>query len=201
MKKLSILLLFAFAICYSQDNCIKIQHSYYTSYYDTILKIPIQTTYSYTLRNQSNDYKRTQFTLDKDVPRRFQLTTNINSKLYDKGHLSPNDDFRFDSIAQKESMYYTNQCPQVKELNRGVWKGIENYVRLKGQYIDPKDSLIVKTGVISTNRIPEFFWKCIFYKNNKECFLCPNNKLSLHSKVITNYRIPYDSLILKVKMR
>ena len=187
-------------LTYSQNNLIFIKHKSYCIWYDTILKIPIQANYNFTYKNLGDQYKRTQFTLDKNIPREYQSTKSINTKIYDRGHLCPNDDFRFDSISQKESMYYTNQAAQVKELNRGVWKGIENYVRLKGKFIAPKDSMIIRTGVITTSRIPDFFWKCIEYKNSKECFICANKKELTTNKVITTYKINIDSMRIKYKI-
>ena len=195
-----VLIFLTSALTFAQDNIIFIQHKSYCIYYDTILKLPIQANYTFTLKNLGDQYKRTQFTLDKNVPKNLQSTKSINTKIYDRGHLCPNDDFRFDSLSQRESMYYTNQAPQVKELNRGVWKGIENYVRLKGKFISLKDSMIIKTGVISTSRIPDFFWKCIVYKNSKECFICANKKELTTNKVITTYKINIDSLRIKYKV-
>lgn len=197
---ISILIFLTSGLTFSQNNLIFIQHKSYCIWYDTILQIPIQANYSFTYKNLGDQYKRSQFTLDKNVPRQLQSTKSINSKIYDRGHLCPNDDFRFDSLSQKESMYCTNQAPQAKELNRGVWKGIENYVRLKGKFIDPTDSLVIKTGVISTSGIPDFFWKCIVYKNSKECFICANKKELTTNKVITTYKINIDSLRIKYKV-
>ena len=39
---------------------------------------------------------------------------------YDRGHLAPAGDMKWDVQAMKESFYYSNISPQLPQLNRGV---------------------------------------------------------------------------------
>ena len=104
--------------------------------------------------------------------------SNLNKGLkgkqntYDKGHLSPADDFRNDNISELESMYYTNVAPQNSEFNEVEWRALENFVRKTAmQY----DTLIVTTGCITTSKIvkglyvPDFYWKKIIIKSTQNC--------------------------------
>lgn len=85
--------------------------------------------------------------------------------------MSPADDFRADSVAENESMYYTNIAPQVSEFNQVEWRTLENYVRsLAVKY----DTIIVTTGCITTTKIikglyiPDYYWKQIIIKARKD---------------------------------
>ena len=48
---------------------------------------------------------------------------------YDKGHLSPFEDFGDDAVASDESFFMTNMMPQVAANNRGIWRSLEGNVR------------------------------------------------------------------------
>jgi endonuclease G len=93
--------------------------------------------------------------------------------------------------AVKESDYFTNICPQNKEMNNGVWHQIENLARklavrydsvqiVCGPIFDPR-----KTETIGPNhvRIPDSFFKAILIKKqdgyHSIAFICPNNSDSV----------------------
>jgi DNA/RNA endonuclease G (NUC1) len=62
---------------------------------------------------------RTTFHGDNLEPIEYQSNAAIyNASGYDKGHLSPDDDFRFNIAGESESMVYTNCAPQVPSFNR-----------------------------------------------------------------------------------
>lgn len=48
---------------------------------------------------------------------------------YDRGHMAPSADMRWDSVAMRECFYMTNMCPQRHKLNAGIWKKYEDKVR------------------------------------------------------------------------
>lgn len=49
---------------------------------------------------------------------------------YDRGHMAPAADMTFSKVAMRECHYMTNICPQSGDLNRGVWKTLEDRTRL-----------------------------------------------------------------------
>jgi endonuclease G len=48
---------------------------------------------------------------------------------YDRGHMMPAGDNRWDSVSMKESFFLSNMSPQPASFNRGIWKTLENLVR------------------------------------------------------------------------
>ena len=103
---------------------------------------------------------------------------DYKSLTYDKGHLAPNDDFRFDSISQIESMYYTNSTPQNRYLNRGTWKSLENHVRELAKLYKVE----VWTGCVYGKKysgsllVPKYYWKIVRYNGVYEAYKLPNIK-------------------------
>lgn len=48
---------------------------------------------------------------------------------YDRGHMAPAADMKWDKLAMAESFTFTNICPQVNALNAGAWKTLEEKCR------------------------------------------------------------------------
>jgi endonuclease G len=48
---------------------------------------------------------------------------------YDKGHMVPAGDMKWDEDAMSETFYMSNMCPQKPGCNRGIWKHLEEQVR------------------------------------------------------------------------
>ena len=73
------------------------------------------------------------------IPRRFMPDPNINlpqasnedyrNSGWVRGHMARRQDMKWSEQAVSESDYYTNICPQNKEMNNGVWHQIENLAR------------------------------------------------------------------------
>lgn len=47
---------------------------------------------------------------------------DYNYSGYDRGHMAPAGDMKWDKEAMSETFYMTNICPQTKALNSGSWK-------------------------------------------------------------------------------
>lgn len=161
-------------------NVVKLEHKYYTNYYDTILKAPIYSTYLLTKYHLIENVKRSpQFYHDPMVCCQATDQDYARNGKYDKGHLSPDADFRFDSTAEHEIMYCDNTAPQISRFNRGIWKELEMHVRnICNQY----DSVTVWTGCIySTSslngiRIPSNYWKVIKYQGKYSAWMGNNQE-------------------------
>ncbi len=103
-----------------------------------------------------------------------------------RGHMARRQDMKWSEQAVKESDYFTNICPQNKEMNNGVWHQIENLARkLAIRY----DSVMIVCGpifvsntpeTIGPNRvwIPDSFFKAFLVKHQDAyhtiAFICPN---------------------------
>ncbi len=71
---------------------------------------------------------------------------------YDRGHLAPSADFRWNLKAMSESYYYSNMSPQRPELNRESWAELENLLR---EYVQARNEpLYVYTGPILKSGLP-----------------------------------------------
>ncbi len=51
---------------------------------------------------------------------------------YDRGHLLPAGDMKFDATAMKDTFYMSNMTPQPPKFNRGRWSVLENLARAWG---------------------------------------------------------------------
>lgn len=49
---------------------------------------------------------------------------------YDRGHMAPAGDMKWNRDAMKQTFYLTNICPQAKQLNTGAWKKLEEKCRV-----------------------------------------------------------------------
>lgn len=122
---------------------------------------------------------------------------------FDRGHLAPSADFRWNFTALDESYYYSNIAPQRKELNRERWSELEDLLR---QYVvQTNRPLYVVTGgilkgsllTIGPNEVavPEYFYKVALDFTHPQMpgigFIMPN---STCRKPVVGYRLPIDSV-------
>ena len=88
---------------------------------------------------------------------------------YDRGHMAPAGDMKWSGQAMDESFYFTNVCPQNRNLNRGDWKDLEEKCRALASRYDQvwiACGPIVgdaQQGRIGTNRVvvPDAFFKVL----------------------------------------
>lgn len=71
---------------------------------------------------------------------------------YDRGHMAPAADMKWDKEAMKQSFYMTNICPQAGSLNSGAWKRLEDKCRTWAQ-ID--SAIVIVCGPVTTDKITE----------------------------------------------
>jgi len=196
MKKSIILILVSFwAHLGNCQNTITVQHKYYTLEYDTVLKSPLISWYIQTTAHATSQVKIDRKTVasfhqDPLISEKYQVANDKQYSTYnavhksdslrkDKGHLSPYTAFDFDSIAARESMYYTNTAPQFSFFNEHPWERLEQYV-LKTLAL-ANDSIIVYTGCLygmekmNDVPIPDYYWKVIvLHSGELTCYLAKN---------------------------
>ncbi len=112
--------------------------------------------------------RHNRFETDSDV-RGCATVDDYRNSGYDRGHMAPAADMKWDSRAMHESFLLTNICPQDHRLNAGTWKKLEEKCRLWAQadsaiYIvcgpvltDPVDEYIGASSVV----VPKRFFKVI----------------------------------------
>ena len=121
---------------------------------------------------------------------------------YDRGHLAPAADMGWSQLTMDESFYFSNMSPQVPNLNRGLWKQLEEQVRL---WAKEDSTLLIVTGpilkdslpFIGPNKVsvPEAYYKVILdvqYPSIKAiAFVMPNASIS---GSVQDYRTTVDSV-------
>jgi len=121
---------------------------------------------------------------------------DYKSSGYDRGHMAPAADMKWDQQAMVECFYLSNMVPQVgKGMNQGIWKNLEEYVR---NWAIDRGALYVFTGpiyeggikkTIGNNKVavPSHLYKIVYDPQKAEAiaFIMPNEKLD--SEDMPNY--------------
>lgn len=136
--------------------------------------------------------KRTDdFRADTSITTGSATPADYKASGYDRGHLAPAADMQWSSETMHESFLMSNMTPQAPQLNRGMWKELEENVRKWAQNFG---EVTVVTGPvlekpsaeyssIGSNKVavPEFFYKALLSKSNNgdtimAAFIMPNKK-------------------------
>lgn len=117
---------------------------------------------------------------------------------YDRGHMAPAADMKWDAQAMAECFYLSNMVPQVgKGMNQGIWRILEDKVRdwaiSRGEiyiYTGPVyDKGTIGTKTIGKNKVavPSALFKVVFSPGDQEAiaFIMPNR--SLNTKDMPKY--------------
>ena len=141
-----------------------------------------------------------KFIPDSEVRGRQAVDDDYRNSGWDRGHLAPAADMKWSEQAMDESFYLSNISPQNGNLNRGVWKSIEELTRDNAQRYG---EILVVTGPVFTNKkglgyigdnrviIPNGFYKVLLAYDNGYTgigFYCENvagkKKLSTYARSI-----------------
>lgn len=128
---------------------------------------------------------RHSFKKDTLVPTGSAHPNDYKHSGYDRGHLKAAGDEPIDRVDCKETYYMSNITPQVPSFNRGVWRRLENYVRILAHR---SDSLYIVAGGILNDTlntlpntdicIPEHYFKVIYQYIGGEmtthCYIFPH---------------------------
>ena len=183
---------------YSVSFCENIKMSEWTIYYTTkqrqFGKLP----------------RKNNFRQDPSLNGRDAKLNHYAKSGYDRGHLVPANDMKFDTTAMSESFYMTNVVPQNPAFNRGIFRKLEKRFR---EWVNEFDSIVIITGLIKNdvteyingeNRtdiydssfipVPSLFYKVFFdiEENRAISFILPNDKSN--SSNLLDYAVPIDSL-------
>ena len=151
-----------------------ITHKGYTVSYNYDWKIPNWVAYELTDWEVEGEVPRyDRFKPDPMVPQNATATTNdYKYSGFDRGHMAPAADMKWDEQAMKESFYLSNICPQNPNLNGGVWKDLEEQVR---DLASQKGRIFVVCGPIVNNTlntigenkvvVPQAFFKVLLQED------------------------------------
>lgn len=187
------------------DSFRLLNNKYYDIIYSDCLRIPSCSKYYCIEHAQKKKLKRQAFSFvqDKRVPKPRPCTTDYTNSGYVRGHIVPSADMAFAKDAMKATFLMSNVAPMRQEFNNGVWKQIENQVRVAAEIYS---GIVILTGVAmgkcdSITRIsgeiaiPKGFWKLIYQPKQKKVirawYVIQESSNSDESSV----RCPLDTII------
>ncbi len=146
-----------------------VEHKGYTVSYNTTWLIPNWVAYELTDEEVVGQASRAdKFVPDPDIKGRCSTTDDYKGSGYDRGHMAPAGDMKWDAKAMEESFYTTNICPQDHNLNAGDWKELEEQVRdwaIKNEKVYVVCGPIVKKNyaTVGANNVavPDSFFKVV----------------------------------------
>ncbi|MBP7496890.1 MAG: DNA/RNA non-specific endonuclease [Bacteroidales bacterium] len=183
-------------------DIVKIENTYYTSWFSASARIPELVSYSLTkeMLSCSKPVKRTnRFKPDP----KFSNITNIGRSYkksgYDRGHNMSAENNKCNLSAMNECFYYSNMTPQPHSFNAGKWKDLE---MLERKEAEKKGKIIVTIGSIGKTAaigddsvvVPQFMWKVIYIPSEKtyKCWYFPNK--AEKGKVLDDYKSTLQSI-------
>ena len=148
---------------------------------------------------------------DPRLPKEHQLGKEfytLPKSDFDKGHMTKREDVQWGDTtaialnAADSTFYYTNAVPQHKELNRDIWRSLEDYIlhtettkkELKinvftGPVLSSQNPYFVTPLVEEQIQIPSLFWKVVIFEKDDENlyragFMMGQNKLLIEHDII-----------------
>ena len=125
----------------------------YTLSYNADYKTPQWVAWELTKKETKGKEGRTnKFLPDPDVRGAKAYTGDYTKSGYDRGHMAPAADMKWNKQAMEESFYMSNICPQNPNLNRGDWNDLEEKSR---QWAKKYGAVYIACGPIyDTKRCP-----------------------------------------------
>ena len=151
-----------------------IKHKAYTLAFNPNYKTPHWVGWELTAQESEGEAERDdQFIPDPKANGHSAYSSDYSRSGYDRGHMAPAGDMKWDAMAMSESFYMTNICPQVHSLNAGKWNSLEKKCRELAKkfgkvYITCGPIYTSKKPkVIGANRVavPDAFYKVILIPN------------------------------------
>lgn len=188
---------------YGEEEDI-VRHTGYTASYNHGTLVPDWVAWELT-KDEANGRMEGQFSFSRDPEVRFPKASreDYSRSGWDKGHMAPRADMRWNLKALEESYYFTNICPQSHEMNSQAWRKIEELCRrLAIRY----ERVYIVCGPIFTDhhfgtigeacvQVPDAFYKALAVSTEKGVqtvgFIVENNLQSFSPK---HYAVSVDSV-------
>ena len=147
----------------------RVDYKGFRVYYNARWHMPACVAYELTLDESLGSLPRGKDWLVDDTVKGCAATSAFKGSGYDRGHMAPAGDMRWDTLAMKQSFMMTNICPQDHSLNEGDWNRLEEKVR---EWVQRDRALIVLCGPIVSRgdslalgedrvRVPGAFYKIV----------------------------------------
>ncbi|MBO4581446.1 MAG: DNA/RNA non-specific endonuclease [Bacteroidales bacterium] len=179
---------------YSDKETI-IEHLGYTTCFNHQTLIPDWVAYELTAEETYGPYKRdTAFMPDPCIRGKQASSLDYRGSGYDRGHMAPAADMKWNKQAMSECFYLSNICPQNHDLNSQAWERVE----WMGRRIAQKYGRVYivcgplfysnQHNTIGFHRIavPDAFFKALLIPYNRSysaiAFIMPNQTPDKHMK-------------------
>lgn len=141
---------------------------------------------------------------------------------FDKGHMTKREDVQWGETigialnAADSTFYYTNAVPQHKDLNRDIWRSLEDYI-LHAETKPNEMKICLFTGPVLSNsnpyfvtsvngaqiQIPALFWKVVVFQKEdgnlyRVGFMMSQNKLLIDNHIVEELESD-DELFMQFK--
>ncbi len=160
----------------------------YIASYNSQTKCPNWVLWKLTREKADGTVKRPDYAFheDMEVPAPRAELSDYKGSGYDRGHMCPAGDNKWDADAMYESFLMTNICPQNQQLNSGRWNQIEMKCRYWAKkygdiyiicgpiFLDGEHKTIGDNHVM----VPEAFFKVVVKLDNSPkgiAFICENS--------------------------
>ncbi len=155
--------------CIAPGELQRIDYRTFRVYYNNDWHLPACVIYELTPTEAQGNLPRATRWLSDSTVTGCAVTGDYVHSGYDRGHIAPAGDMKWDSVAMQESFTMTNVCPQNHHLNEGGWARLEDKVR---EWVVRDGGLIVIAGPIvaptdtatlgeTRVRVPSAFYKII----------------------------------------
>lgn len=150
-----------------------VKHKGFTLSYNTKHNTPNWSAWKLTRKMTQGTLDRgTKFWADEQIPKAYRVDYfEYKESGYDRGHMCPAGDMKWDEQAMHDCFYMSNMCPQVPQLNSGSWKHLEESCRT---WASTEGSIYIvcgpiykkgvrheKIGINHSIDVPEAFFKCV----------------------------------------
>lgn len=170
---LALFILYSFAALCSEEI---IKHKYYTLNYNEDHEVANWVSYELDhSRLQGCVKRKNNFRIDPLVTTGSADAADYKGSGFDRGHLVPAGDMKFNAQAMSETFYFSNMTPQPGPFNQGRWSQLEYLIRawalkytkiwiVTGPILLPNLPTIGKNNQVS---VPEEYYKVILRKEGR----------------------------------
>lgn len=167
------------------NNSGILNYNHLSVVYNSDRKLPFFSAYNIGPENLT--VKRTSFKKDDRILHDIQLSKDFydlipnSDKDFEIGHMAAHDEMAWGEDAQLQAyrtFFFPNSCPQVKRLNAGLWRGLEQYFIKEAKEVTNKKAHIFTGPVLKANdpdytyfpsfKLPLYFFKVVVFEYNGE---------------------------------
>ena len=128
----------------------------YVSYFNYARNTPDWVAWELTAKEAKGylDRKGYDFMPDQRLPKIHQVESyDYTGSGYDRGHMCPAGDMKWDKYALRDCFFMSNICPQTHELNLHSWERLESVCRI---WASKWGSVYIICGPVYKKKVPEY---------------------------------------------